>query len=456
MKTSQKSVLMDHEEQFAETFEYITKLIDEDKINDAVKILSSLHFADLADFLDNTNHRLYKTILPFLVNTIKPDTLVSLSNSTKQPVLDALGVIASSRLINRLSIEDAIEVIDPLEEDLKNAILKKLPLEKKHQIIEGFTYPEDTVGRILERNFVFIQESFTIAEAVNHIKQMHINRDFYAAIVVDSRFRPTGSVLLSTLLKHPQNAGIKSIMTSDLKIADANTPINDIAFLFKQYALTVIPVVNRNGRLIGTVSIQNMLYIIEEQAEREIMHLSGVQDQDIFYNLFSTVKHRFPWLFVNLITAFITSTIINQFSDTIAKLITIAVIMPIVASMSGNAGTQAMTITIRALAHRDITNANMFKVISKEILVCGVNGFILALAGIILTLFMLKNLNLSIIFAVAVIINFLVAGFLGSVIPITLHNLNIDPATASGVFLTALTDAFGFFTFLALAYAFIV
>lgn len=453
----QKPIILDHEEQFAKTFEHITQLLESNEINEAIKILSTLHFADLADFLDNTNHKLYKIISPFLSGIIAPDTLVSLSNATKQPILESLGITTSAKLIDQLSIEDAVEVIDYIEDDLKHQILDKLPLEKRQQILEGFTYPENTVGRIIERKFVAVQEHWTIAQAINYIRQgQYIDQDFHASIVVDAKFRPIGSVLLSTLLKHPRNTPIKSILTTDPQIVDVYTAINDIAFLFKQYALTIIPVVNKNGKLIGSISIQNMLYIIQEQTEKDIMQLSGIHNQDIFYNLFNTATHRFPWLFINLITACITSIIINQFSGTIAKLITVAVVMPIVASMSGNAGTQAMTITIRALANKDITHANMFKVIGKEILVCGLNSLLLASAGVILIVFMLATVNLSIVFAVAVVVNFLIAGFLGSAIPITLYRLNIDPAMASGVLLTALTDALGFFTFLALSYIFLV
>jgi len=452
-----KTILSDHQEQFAETFEYINELINNGELEKAAEILSSLHYADLADFLDNANQKTYKKILPILTSKIKPETLVFLSNSTTQPVVEALGLYESAQLIDQLDIEDAIEVIEKVHDDIKQVILSYLKKEKRYQILEGFTYPENTVGRVIERNFISFRENWTIGQAIEYISRDSLENDFHAAIITDSKYRPVGNILISTLLKYPSSKILKEAMNLEFKIADTYTELSELVFVFKQYALTIVPVVNKSGKLIGTVSIENMIYIIEEQTEKDIMKLSGVQAQDTFFNLFKTAKHRFPWLFVNLITACVTSIIINQFSHTISKLITLASIMPIVASMGGNAGMQAMTVTVRALANKDINPANVTKVIIKEIIVCGFNGLLLAfIGGCTLSLTMVVGINLSIIFAISVIINFIVAGFFGAMIPILLHNLHMDPATGSGVFLTTLTDSFGFFSFLILAYIFLV
>ncbi|RYE06263.1 MAG: magnesium transporter [Rickettsiaceae bacterium] len=455
-KEIQNSMLFDHEDQFAELFEQIADLINNNDIEKAINHLSQLHFADLADFLDNTNHKIYKKILPPLADIMKAKTLVYLSDSSKQPVIEALGFEKSAELLDQLDIEEVIEVIEVINKSTKKNILAHLSKVKNQQILEGFNYPEDSVGRVLEKNFVAFSDTWSIGQALDFIRNSDIKNDFHAAIIVDYKYRPVGNILLSTLLKNSREKFIKDLMNCDLKIAGPYTELDEIAFIFKQYALTIVPIVNKSGRLIGSVSIDNMIYIIEEQTERDIMQLGGVHSQDIFYNLFYTVRHRFPWLFVNLITACLTSTIIDQFSDTIAKLISLAAMMPIVASLGGNAGTQAMTVTVRALANKDINNANMFRVVIKEILVCASNGILLACIGGLLSFVIMKNSDLSIVFTIAIIVNFLVAGFCGSTIPITLHNFNIDPATASGVFLTALTDGLGFFTLLGLAYFFLV
>ncbi|WP_342269561.1 magnesium transporter [Rickettsia endosymbiont of Orchestes rusci] len=449
-----KSILPDHHDHFAEIFDQINDLLDDKQFAAAAKMLSELHYADLADFLDNVNNRTYKKILPFLKDTIKPETLVWLNANSKPLVIEALGIQKTTELINKLVIEDAIEVIIDLDDDTKQLILNGLSKEKRQQIAEGCTYPENTVGRVIERDFINLQENWTVGESINFIK--HKKQDFHAAIVTDNKSRPVGIILLSTLLKHENEELIKDLINKDFKLADAFTDLNELSFIFRQYALTIVPVVNKSGKLVGSVSINNIIYIIEEQAEKDILSLSGVHTQDTFFNLFYTVKHRFPWLFVNLITACMTSLIINHFNDTISKLVALVVIMPIVASMGGNAGTQAMTVTVRALANKDIHYNNFSKVILKEIAVCGFNGFVLAFIGAGLSFVMLLDTNLSIIFAIAVILNFLVAGLFGSAIPIALHYFDIDPAAGSGVFLTTITDAFGFLTFLSLAYAFLV
>lgn len=455
MENLPKNIFPDHQQQFAETFEQITDWINHDQLDQAAGLLSALHYADLADFLDQTNHRNYRKILPLLAD-IKPQTLEWLNNSSKQAVIEALGLKKSAELIEHLDIEDALEIIENVDCDLKKILLANLSNNKQHQIIEGFTYPDNTVGRIIEKQFIAFDENWTVSQAVSHIRQNYLSQDHHAAVIVDSKYRPVGSILLSKLLKYADDAELKKLMNTQCKVAGTHTELNDISFLFKQYALTIVPVVSKNGKLLGTVSIDNMIYIIEEQTEKDIMSLGGVHTHDIFYDLLSTAKHRFPWLFVNLIMACITSIIISQFGATIGKHVTVAAIMTIVASMGGNAGTQAMTVTIRALANKDINRANMFKVVTKEILVSGLNGFLLGCIGGGLIFAVLRDTNLSVIFAAAIIMNFLLAGFCGAVIPITLHNCDIDPATASGVFLSTLTDACGFFAILLLAYTFLV
>lgn len=456
MQNSQNTILPDHQDRLADQFKHITYLINNDKLDAAAESMLDLHHADLADFLDSANRKIYHIILPAIADKLHPETIVCLSDGNKQRVIEALGINKSAELINELDIEDSIEVIDALDQSLKESLIAKLKADKRQQILEGFKYPENTAGRVLEKDFVSFEQHWTAGQAIDFIRRSNLNTDFHAAIIVNHKLRPVGTILLSTLLKSPRNTRISELMNYEFKIADTHTELAELAFIFKQYALTIVPVTNRQGKLVGSISISNMLYIIENQTESEFMHLGGIHNSDIFYNLYATAKHRFPWLFVNLVTACITSMVINQFSDTIIQLITLATIMPIVASMGGNAGTQAMTVTVRALASREITSSNTMRVVFKEIFVCALNGMLLALIGVVLTYLLFADMNLSMVFACAVIINFTVAGFLGSGIPIILNRLDIDPAAASGVFLTACTDAIGFFSFLGLAFFFLV
>lgn len=443
-------------DKLSEKFEYITYLLSQEHYDQAIALLLELHYADFADFIDNTSKKYCKIILPAVADQINPEFLCCLHDHHRKRAIEIIGTKKSAKLVDQLDIEDAIETIEDLDIELKESIINLLPNEKRQQILEGFAHTENTAGRILEKNFISFQQNQTVGQAISQLKKLDISANFHAAIIVDSRFKPVGIITVGTLLKNSAEISLEKIMDKEFKIAQTHTSTDELAFIFKQYALTIVPVTNKQGKLLGSISIDNMIYIIAEKTENKFLYLGGVNQSDIFSNLFSGARDRFPWLFVNLITACLTSLVINHFSDTIAKLITLATIMPIVASMGGNAGTQSMTVTVRAISNREINNANTRRVIFKEIMLCLVNGLLLASIGSAITYFLFWDLDISVIFAAAVLMNFVVAGLLGSIIPIFLDHCNIDPATASGVFLTAFTDAIGFFSFLSLAYVFLV
>ncbi|MES2215269.1 MAG: magnesium transporter [Pseudomonadota bacterium] len=452
-----RHILSSISEDLDSTFEHLSNLLEEADSTQAFTALSEMHYADLADFLDHSSHKIHQKVLSLLGSAFKAETLIWLSPSTMDSIEELLTPIEIAKLVESLDTEDAIEVLEDFSEEIKAQILTYLPKEKSLHIVEGFTYADHTAGRVMEKNFASFQEHWTAGQAIDYIRQLNGKlQDFHAAIVVDTRQRPVGSLLLCDLLKHQSDDHIKDIMNNDLRIADTSADLDQLSYIFKRYALTIVPIVNKAGKIVGTMSINNMLYIVEQQVEEEFMSLGGVHIKDTFHSLFHTAKHRFLWLFVNLITACITALIISRFSATISEIISIAAIMPIVASMGGNAGTQAMTVTVIALANKEINSMNMVQVVLKELLVCGLNGFVLACIGGAVTFVIFSDIGLSTIFGLAVIINFLVAGFFGSFIPIILDHMNLDPAAASSVFLTALTDAFGFFVFLILAYYFLV
>lgn len=438
------------------TFEHINQLIEIGSDDKAKEILVSLHHADLATFLENADSDEQKSVLELLGNDLKPLTLESLNTSSREKVAELLGSERVAYFLEQLDSEAALDVIYDFDDDLTDEVLGKLKEEKKRQILEGLTYPDDSAGRVMEKNFIRFHEDWNIGKCIDSIRNKAASNDAAAAIVVDKRQKPRGIILLATLLKHPRTTILEDIMDSDIKIADTHTDLEELSYIFKQYALTIVPVVNKAGRLVGSISINSMLYILDEQNEAEIMYLGGVYNHDMFYDFFSTAKHRFPWLFVNLITACITALLIDLFNDTIGKFVTLAAIMPIVASMGGNAGTQTMTVTVRALHNKDLHYGNAVRAILKEMMVSVFNGAALAMIGGAIILVSFGDVSLSIIFAAAVVISFVVAGFFGAFIPIFLDKIQIDPAAASGVLLTALTDMLGFCSFLALAYFFLV
>jgi len=443
-------------ENLQSTFDHITQLIEIDSKVEAREILVSLHHADLATFFENVSYDELVSALAILKSDLKPQVLEDLNESAREKVAEIMGYEEFAGLLELLNTDEALDILYDFRQDDRDSLLHYFSVDKRRQILEGLTYPEDSAGRSMEKDFVALNEDWTITRSLQAIRSKSVSGEFSAAIIVDKKQKPKGQILLATLLKHPGSTHLKDVMDQDIKIADTHTDLQELSYTFKQYALTIVPVVNKAGRLVGVISINSMLYIMEEQNEAEIMYLGGIYNHDMFYDFFSTAKHRFPWLFFNLVTACVTALLIDLFSDTISKFVTIAAIMPVVASMGGNAGTQTMTVTVRALHNKDLHYGNALRAILKEILVSLFNGLALAMIGGSIILVCFGDFDLSAIFAFAVVISFLVAGFFGVFIPIFLGKIGIDPAAASGVLLTAITDMLGFCSFLALAYLFLV
>lgn len=433
-------------------FDLARKLLYEEKTEELKQYLQELHQADLADVIDNVSVEHASVILELVKEDFSPELLVLLGYRSIMLAVDILGVKAISELVTKLSSEDSIEFIDELDDELSNQIIELLPEENRLHILEGFNYPEHTVGRVMSKNFVLFYDHWSVGQAVDSIrKNEKTPNEFHAAVVVNIKNKPVGTISVSALLKGARTDSLKDMMNSDFKVAEPNTSLDDLSYTFKHYALTVVPVINRAGKVVGTVSIDNVVYIMEEQAEDAILHLGGVNEIDLYETFLTTAKQRFPWLFINLITACITSFVINNFGPTIAKLIALASLMPIVASMGGNAGTQTMTVTIMAITNKDIAKINNLKIILKELLSCGINGVVFAVLGAGIVIGIFDDILLAKVFALAVVINFLIGGVLGSSIPILLNKFKLDPAPSSGVILTALTDSCGFLIFLGLA-----
>lgn len=442
-----------------EKYHLISELVNSDKLNEAKKLLLELHTSDLADYIDKSSEELRSKIINVIFKEFPAETLVWLDSSIRQSIAETLGVEKLGQLITDLDVEDAIEVLEDFNDSTKTSVLVALPEAKRLEITEGFNYPEDSAGRIMEKDFLALSNQWSAAEALNYIKSKDDQNDFQAAIIVDRRERPVGIITLIELVRldpeHTLELFVNSAnknKTHTMQVAEVTTDESELAYLFKHYGLTIIPVVNKVGKLVGAITVNNMVYIIDKQAEEDALYLGGLTQTDTYSRLWSTARKRYPWLMVNLITAFITSSIIGFFGHTIEHIVTLAFIVPIVASMGGNAGTQTLTVAIRAIANRDITNDNFKSFIAKETLCCIINGLILGLFGGLFIFIVYQNVNISFIFASAVVINFLSAGLLGSTIPIILNRYKVDPAIASSVFLTALTDSIGFFFFLGLAH----
>lgn len=438
-------------------FDYIKRLLEHDLFEEAKGLLLELHPADLSDFFEQLPFEIQKIVINLIGNQSLCETLHWLSERGLVAVSEVVGITKLAELINDLDIDDAIEVAQLLEDDVRSAVINELSEDKRRFIIEGFTYSEHSAGRVMQKSFVALYENSFVRDAVNNLRNPTISlENFHSAIVVDKKQRPVGTISVATLLSSDDKSLISDVMNVDFKIAATHSELRELSYVFKQYELTIVPVVNRYNKLVGSISVNNMLYIVEEQVEEKILRLGGVNEDDMYENFIATARQRFPWLFINLIAAILTSSIIATFEHIIEQFVALVAVMPIVSSMGGNAGTQTMTVTVRAIASNDISKVNTSKVVLKELLSCGVNGLLLSILGGGIVFAFYRDIHLSYVFAMSVIVNFLVAGFFGASIPLTLHAIKIDPASASAVILTALTDSCGFFTVLTLAKIFLI
>ena len=381
-----------------------------------------------------------------------------LNESLKEEIIENLDIKKLASNASELDIDDAVDVVEDLEEADQVVFLDNISETERKLIQEGLNYPEDSAGRLMQRKFVSISDSWNVGNAIDYLRKERKNfsKDFYDIFLIDDSSKVTGVVPLGRLMTSNRNIKLKKIKNKETRKINVSTDQEEVAYQFNKYAMVSAPVINNNGTIIGSITVDDVVDVIEEEREEDILKLGGVGQADIFEAVVNTTKSRFSWLLVNLLTAIIASIVIAFFQASIEKVVALAVLMPIVASMGGNAGTQTLTVSVRALATKELTAKNSFKIIFKEIFVGGINGLIFAILIGLISSYWFKDTLLGIVIAFAMIFNLVIAGFFGTLIPITLHKFKIDPALASGVILTTITDVFGFLSFLGLASVFLI
>lgn len=416
------------------------------------KIITNIHYADLADYINFASQEQKKKIISLMGSKLNPEILLEFEEDVVKSLIEALGQKKFAALVAKLDNDDAVDFLDDLNEDDRNDILDNLPAAKRKLLKEGLSYPTNSAGILMHSNYVAVNENQTVGQILDFLEgNTDLPDDYDEIYIVDSKNRPVGNVQLSKLLQSKKSNKVNAVMNKEIQPVDAMLDQEEVSYIFKHYDLGSVPVVNKFHKLIGVIDIDQIIDVIEEEAEEDLMRMGGVGITDIYSAYFKTAIQRFPWLFVNLLMACATSLVIAHFENEIKKVVVLAAIMPIVASMGGNAGTQTVTVAVRAIANKDITNANVSKVIFKEITACALNGILLGIIGGFILLVLYENIHLSSIFALAVVINFTLAGLWGAMIPIFLDRYGFDPAISSSVFLTFLTDFLGFFSFLGLA-----
>jgi magnesium transporter len=421
--------------------------------------LSDLHPADAADVLRAFQRDAQLALLQALPTEPLSQILSYLDEGTKAEILPALDTRRLAAAVAELDTDDALDLIDAVDEERKEELLAAVPAPDRIVLEEGLTFPEDSAGRLMQREVVALPLHWTVGQTIDFLRENEKLTDdtFYEIYLVDPRHVPVGTLLPSKLLCSRRPVALQDIMQTEFRTLRAETDQEDVAFQFRKYGLISAPVVDDAGRLIGVVTVDDVVDVIREEADEDILRLSGVRDFADFYRAsMATARSRFWWLLINLGTAVLASWVISFFEGSIQQIVALAVLMPIVASMGGNAGMQTLTVIVRAIATRQLGRRNFRRILGKEVIVGLVNGILFAsLAGGIAGVWF-DSTGIGFVIAAAMMINLLVAALAGALIPMGLRKLGADPAIASSVFLTTATDVVGFLAFLGLAALFLV
>ena len=420
-------------------------------------LCEALHPSEVADVLEQISPSHRVELLTSLGDKFNADTLAELDENVREDVIGHMGFESVAQALRELDSDDAVDVLEELDEEDQRQILDAIPLEDRTFIEESLAYPDDSAGRLMQRELVSVPEFWAVGKTIDFVRQSadddpdSLPKHFYDIFVVDASHRPVGSVPLSLLLRTRRPVKMADIMATALHLIPVDTDQEDVAYLFRQRDLVSAPVVDAGGRLVGAITVDDVVDVIDEEHEEDMMLLAGVGEDDLYDAAIDTTRSRFSWLLINLGTAILASVVIGLFEASIQQIVALAVLMPIVASMGGNAGTQTLTVAVRGLATKELTATNALRVVKKELIVGAINGILFAVIAGSVAWYWFDDMLLGIVIGLAMIINMVVAALAGTTVPIFLDRAGIDPAIASSVFVTTVTDVVGFFAFLGLA-----
>ena len=436
-----------------ELIDSLTILIDKKKVGEINIALNALHPSDAAELLSNLPEQSRSDL--FLLETIelKADTIVELNNTLQKDILNKLPANAIVNILNELESDNVLKIVSNLNKEKKLEVYEKIPLKEKQLIEEVLNiYPEDSAARLMQTEYCAVSPNWTVGETIDYLRENEdLPKEFLQIFIVDNFGKLIGSIPSSRVLRNPRNIKMDNIMDRRPVLINGDLDKEEVGNLFEQYNLVSAGVIDRNKKLIGMITADDILTVVKEEGEEDVLKLAGVQDEQVTDNAFKITKKRFIWLLINLFTAVIASRVIGLFDGNIEKVVALAVLMPIVASMGGNAATQTLAVTIRLLATKELTTDNLFKIINKEFCIGFLNGLFFSIISALFVFFWFYDFKLSILIAISMIINMIFAGLSGIIIPVMLEKYKIDPAIASTVFVTTITDVIGFLSFLGLA-----
>jgi magnesium transporter len=434
----------------------LTAILDAVEVGDTPRLtglMAPLHAADIADLLEQISGSERRDLLDMWASEVDGDILSELDESIREEVIAHLPANVLADAMRELDTDDVVDILEDLEAPQQGLILDALLDVDRVAVQAAMAFPEYSAGRLMQREVVVAPEHWTVGETIDFLRKSdHLPDQFYHVILVDPRMKPLGYATLGRVLSARRDVRLRDIVEESFRTIRATDTEENVAYIFNQYHLISCPVVDANDRLVGVITIDDAMNVLDEEHQEDMLLLAGVgEESSISDGVFETVKRRFPWLAVNLFAANMSALVIGQFAGTIGVIVALAALMPIVASMGGNAGTQSLTVAVRALATRDLTGANAARVVRREAAVGIING--VGFAGVMALVGWLGygSLMLGVVIGMAMIVNLFIAALAGVLVPLTLERWNLDPALASGTFVTTLTDLTGFFVFLGLA-----
>ncbi|MCR9270315.1 MAG: magnesium transporter [Henriciella sp.] len=420
--------------------------------------LEAEHPADASDLLEQLSSERFEAAMDLLGGDLPAEILIELREEYREDAVEVMSDEAVVEVLDELETDDATAVLEDLDEDRRERILEELEPEDRAVLEASFEFEEDSAGRLMQREFLAAPEFWTVGETIDFARDNaeDLPTDFYEIYVVDPGNKPLGYVLLSQLLRTVRDVKLADIMETFNSDIHVDLDQEEVAYQFQKYALASAPVKDHDGRLVGMITVDDMVHVIQEENTEDLLALANVSSADGSDTVWESVKARAPWLGINLITAFIASAIIAMFEGALDQLVQLAILMPVVAALAGNAGSQGLAVAVRAIAEREMEGKAGRRAVVRETLTGLVNGVIFAVGVGLVAQFWFQDVKLSIVLGVAMLASFLWAGASGILVPLTLKRLGADPAVASSVFVLTLTDTMAFFSFLGLATLFLL
>ena len=419
---------------------------------DLTEVLEPLHPADIADIIEQLNTTDRARFIRLYDTEFYGDILSEIDEHIREEVISELNPDVLAEAVRDLESDDVVDIVEDLEEEQKETILDALEEGDRVAVQSLLSYPEQSAGRLMQREVVMAPEHWSVGMAIDFLRNdANLPEQFYHIVLVDPRLHPVGNVSLGKLMSSKRSVLLREIIEDVFQVIPADQDEADVAYAFNQYHLISAPVVDMENRVVGVITIDDAMVVLDEELEEDILLLAGVGDSSVSDTIIETVRGRLPWLAVNLVTAILASIVIAQFEATIAQFVALAILMPIIASMGGNAATQSLTVAVRAIATKDISSTNIGRVIRREVGVGILTGLIFAVSMGLIGVFWFGTAMLGVVIAISMLINLVVANLAGTTIPVILEKLGIDPALASGAFVTTVTDVVGFFAFLSIA-----